>query len=704
MIYGGATSDNLLRWIAKNDWLLALVLGFLAAIGAAFFLFFLSSNVEATLSGICARQDTNGDGVVDVNEAVASIHDHRAGRITFEELKAVMVCFTYPDATAPTPTPTPVPDTPTPVPDTPTPCTGSGDSNDLNAPVQTSNSCLPSTLTTPTGTLTPTPSPTDGITAVPQPTDTVVCTLINYGSLTAPGPRDQAVTMTRNGTWRMSKTGCDSKTGMQAEFYTFELTNKGHVTVDLEATGADASYADTYLVLRSGDRFGDIQQENDDNVEVDTLGHSNARLGLHLNRGTYTIVATVDRALTVESNPYTLTLRIEHFFPAVGHQADHTVAYEVDNLPELRPSGELGQLLFIEVLVDLLLPAVTPTAVPAPVTLTAVPTPVTPTAVPTPVTPPTPDPPSFVPTLVPTTIPPTPCPDDGGTDLDSPHLPPNLPDPCPNRPPVLPPIPTLPPAPTAEPTAVPTTAPEPTAEPTRCPPPDDGGGDLDSPHTRNCAGNNNGGGGDAPPGGSPPGTPTIEVDHWLVDPGLLFPEAITYAVRQWNLATSAAWPRLLFCMIALPDCAARNTDNKKIEIRTGGAGSCPNSVACIQRQGRKNPNLHIGNMVMILEEPAWGNTIDGRFARHYWTASHWQDGLDTTDGGIMAYLNSVVMHEFGHTAGLDDLYIYKDSNDEFIYPVNIYLMGHRTSTSIPWADRRNLHQLYRNRHGGLPHS
>ena len=128
MRYVGATSDILLRRMGKNDWLLGLVFGFLAAIAAAFF---LSSNVEATLSEICARYDTNGDGEVDVDGVMASVDDFNAGLITYEDYIAVIDCFYYPD------------DTPTPVPPTPTPTA----------------TATATPTPTPTGTLTPTATP-----------------------------------------------------------------------------------------------------------------------------------------------------------------------------------------------------------------------------------------------------------------------------------------------------------------------------------------------------------------------------------------------------------------------------------------------------------------------------------------------------------------------------------------------------------------
>ena len=61
------------------------------------------------------------------------------------------------------------------------------------------------------------------------------------------------------------------------------------------------------------------------------------------------------------------------------------------------------------------------------------------------------------------------------------------------------------------------------------------------------------------------------------------------------------------------------------------------------------------------------------------------------------YLPSIMMHEFGHTLGLTDLYEYPGQ-----YPG--YLMtSNEKQTAIPAKDINYVEQVYRNGHGTEPH-
>ena len=575
---------------------------------------------------------------------------------------------------------------------------------------------------TPTPTPTPTPSPTDGIVAVPQPVP--VCTEIDYGNLTAPElPRHPKQSRISNGRWFSSVTECDSpETELQAEFYTFTLVdNDGHVTIDLEAADED-----TYLVLRSGGRDGDVLQENDDNPEQvrNNPTHSNARITHHLSPGTYTIEATIDRALSAASRPYRLTLKVDHYFPVIGHQADHTVVYYTSGLPPTRtPAQPVPTAYIFPTPVPTTPPVPTrppsppspigtvetdPTPVPTPVpsttvvptpvpSTTVVPTPVPPTTtVPTPVPPDPPDPPDPTdpPTPVPTAPPAeTPCPDDG-TNLDGfvrdhnpcyPHSDPR-------------PLPTLPPIPTF---VVPTVYPAPTPVPT---PPCNhggGGGDSDGYVRSHCGGG--GGDSDAPILPAPPGRQIIVQ---IEDPGVLIPEAITHAVAQWNQATSSVFPWLRFCELGV--CDERNTDNHLVWVTSEDdthGGGCAGSVGCIRGGPRLfDPTSHIGSVTMVLEEPAFVGAV-----RYYWTDDlsldeHEIYGPSHTPPvllGRLKYAKSLVAHEFGHTAGLTDLYRYRLNNGDEKYEG--YLMSEHASSTVPGTDLRYLQQAYRNQHGGAPH-
>ena len=86
--------------------------------------------------------------------------------------------------------------------------------------------------------------------------------------------------------------------------------------------------------------------------------------------------------------------------------------------------------------------------------------------------------------------------------------------------------------------------------------------------------------------------------------------------------------------------------------------------------------------------PAGPFGLLGEHIRRYWTNTHGDHNTAVAEG-IQIYLPSVIMHEFGHTAGLDDLYKYDGYSG--------YLMDDTHGfTAIPTPDRDYLRQAYRN--------
>ena len=71
--------------------------------------------------------------------------------------------------------------------------------------------------------------------------------------------------------------------------------------------------------------------------------------------------------------------------------------------------------------------------------------------------------------------------------------------------------------------------------------------------------------------------------------------------------------------------------------------------------------LHLANMTMVFEEPAcvWDDSQNAAI-RHYWTdIPELHERFPPTPGfpeGIMVHTPATAIHEFGHTAGLWDLY------------------------------------------------
>ena len=201
----------------------------------------------------------------------------------------------------------------------------------------------------------------------------------------------------------------------------------------------------------------------------------------------------------------------------------------------------------------------------------------------------------------------------------------------------------------------------------------------------------------------------------LPDPGFLFPESITYAVREWHSAVNRGWPNIRICEEEEPGCRERNTDNKITVIKTVSGyvkeERCDISVGCVKYElsivgqillvalgPSMHPINHLGGMTMRLEEPAYGMNSEGRDSQILWVDETMQDGWITSGGKGLRHLKTIVMHEFGHTIGLYDLYL---RPEDVVYPG--FLMTNTVDIFIPRPDEMYAKQLYRNGHGGIPH-
>ncbi len=221
------------------------------------------------------------------------------------------------------------------------------------------------------------------------------------------------------------------------------------------------------------------------------------------------------------------------------------------------------------------------------------------------------------------------------------------------------------------------------------------------------------------------------------DPGVVIPEAIPIAAREWNKAVGTPFPHILFCERAptsptLPHitpvpCENRNNrpyddgDTTNVDVADGstnrivlfsfGIPNCGRSMACVKPDPvvlltNLNPlgNGDMGSLKMVIEEPAWSYIPAGPFGlfgehiRRLWTNDHLDHNRTITEGTLI-YLPSVIMHEFGHTAGLEDLY-----KDEYNNKYQGYLMDDTHGfTSIPTLDKNYIKQVYLNEHGSEPH-
>lgn len=175
------------------------------------------------------------------------------------------------------------------------------------------------------------------------------------------------------------------------------------------------------------------------------------------------------------------------------------------------------------------------------------------------------------------------------------------------------------------------------------------------------------------PSGSPTATP---------NPAVVIPAAIPTAVSAWNKEVATPSPNVWFCAnceIPHPDLdetTDRNSDSHVVTIKTvsrrnldsgpGDGGDhntgCGRSTACVKYKSGGYPEPsngnHLGGMSLIIEQPAWMflEKHDAKHIQVFWTNVK-ADGatfVEYSDRSVWLYLPSVVMHEFGHTAGLPD--------------------------------------------------
>ena len=217
----------------------------------------------------------------------------------------------------------------------------------------------------------------------------------------------------------------------------------------------------------------------------------------------------------------------------------------------------------------------------------------------------------------------------------------------------------------------------------------------------------------------------------------LVSKAISTAVTAWDSAVGRAWPNLTIC----DSCGGKNTDGHTVTINvvsgetSPGEGStrgqvfsptlllgadCGARVACVKPAGpgdlrlyydfwldggKDAPWRHMKNLEMVIEDPPWGYGDKTGHTGYVWTNDAKQHGHpvrgSTFPKKTYRYLPAVVMHEFGHTLGLEDLY--KDKY-QGRYPKSDYLMsGDGGQTAILPKDIDYVKQVYRNGHGTEPH-
>ena len=127
---------------------------------------------------------------------------------------------------------------------------------------------------------------------------------------------------------------------------------------------------------------------------------------------------------------------------------------------------------------------------------------------------------------------------------------------------------------------------------------------------------------------------------------------------------------------------------------------CGDSPACVPKGDEDDPSP-IDNRTMYIADPAYvpsdDPTVDAK--RVIWTNNaHYHGKNERTKEGelvVNLYLPSVIMHEFGHTAGLDDLRDLPEA--EYGHHIMFYSTKNYTDlfTSIPGDDALYLQQNQR---------
>ena len=187
------------------------------------------------------------------------------------------------------------------------------------------------------------------------------------------------------------------------------------------------------------------------------------------------------------------------------------------------------------------------------------------------------------------------------------------------------------------------------------------------------------------------------------DPGIVIPTAIAHAVVAWNEAVATPWPHVLFCEGS--GCTIngvdRNTDGRSIVINTVVGTNDP-GIAHV-KPPFSDALEHISAPTMVIEVPARRPhpDIEGRFL-----AITWVNDPDLHDKEVRRniyrryyYAPRTVMHEFGHAAGLEDLYLLEGGwcNNFGICSYPDYIMGRAEKpTAIPNEDRDYLRDVYYN--------
>ena len=197
---------------------------------------------------------------------------------------------------------------------------------------------------------------------------------------------------------------------------------------------------------------------------------------------------------------------------------------------------------------------------------------------------------------------------------------------------------------------------------------------------------------------------------------LTLPAGIIEAAKQWHSQVGESWPNVRFCRSDVEETDAHrcpdgvNDDRVTATAMIVTEGTCDtghlDGVACVDFEDHVS-NGHVLVPDVFFEHPTHvmrmdPDSADGemRDFRVKWISKPDEDRQFINVNGVRmyaVYAKGIALHEFGHLAGLTDLYGLDAGYSGFLM-----YDPHETSV-VPDLDVRYLKQVYRNEHGAAPH-